>query len=300
MTPTALEERATPESVATTGAFSTPATTSLTIVERIVSCHDQLSACATLDPGPRTDRLFTELVRTCTGSTGTGAVAALSDQRLRERRSDLLRICAEGESRLEHRWADRIHAAPNPETELAAFPYIDNYHRLVRLELGALAGAGWSAEHCRRVIFIGGGPLPLSALLAQRSLQCDVEVIDNSPSAVRGAQRFLARMESGDRIRAVEADATHPSDMVSVLADCDLVILAALVGLDRAAKRRVLRTIAEAASPGTHVIIRSAAELRTMLYPDVSTDDVVDGGLTPISLVHPMDDVVNSVWVTRR
>lgn len=290
MTLTALEERT--SGVADAGSH--------TVVERIVACHGRLAASPTLDPGPQTDRLFTELVRTCTSSPGTDAAAALSDQRLLDLRPDLLRICAEGESRLETRWAQRICASADPETELAAFPYLENYHRLVRLELGALAGAGWSGGSEGRIAFLGGGPLPLSALLTHRALGCRVDVIDNSPPALRRAERLLARVQSGGSVRTIEADASRPSDMAATLAGCDLVIVAALVGLDRVAKRQVLRAVSAAVGAGTHVVIRSAAGLRTMLYPDVTVDDVIDGGLTPISLVHPMDEVVNSVWVTRR
>ncbi len=307
MTPTALEERIpaapipTEAAPAATDAAAT-ATDAVppTIVERIVACHDQLAACPTLDPGPQTDRLFTELVRTCIAAPGVGAAAVLADQRLIDLRSDLLRICAEGEGRLETRWAQRVCASADPETELAAFPYIENYHRLVRLELGALAGAGWSGGSHSRIAFLGGGPLPLSALLTHRALDCRMDVIDNSPPAIRRAERLLARVQPGGSIRTVEADASRPSDMAAALTDCDLVIVAALVGMDRVAKRRVLRAVSAAVAPGTHVVIRSAAELRTMLYPDVSVDDVIAGGLTPVSLVHPMDEVVNSVWVTRR
>lgn len=293
MTPTAVEERA-PADIAAAR------TASSMIVERILSCHEQLAASASLDPAPHIDRLFTELVRTCTTSTGSRATAVLADPRLGERRADLLRICAEGESRLEDLWAQRICRVSDPEAQIAAFPYVDNYHRLVRLELGALAGAGWSADRTRSIGFLGGGPLPLSALLTHRATGSRVDVIDNAAAAVERAERFLATVQPRGGVRVVHADARRPAAMAPVLADSDLVIIAALVGLDRDEKRRVLRAVTGAVAPGTYVVIRSAAELRTMLYPDVSADDVIAGGLTPISLVHPMDDVVNSVWVTRR
>lgn len=270
------------------------------VADRVVSLHDRLVALDGLAPSPLVDALFGDLVRTCltTDPRTTGAV--LADDRVRALRHRLVDLCARGETQLEAAWATRVLEAADPAADLARFPYLANYEALTRLEVHALAAAGHEPGGPRQVCFVGGGPLPLSAVLLHRTTSARVRVVDHDPTAVDLANRVLDALGAGDGVRCVPADAASGAGLAAAAEGCDLVVVAALVGLTREAKRQVLRTLAGVLAPGTWVLLRSADGLRTLLYPTVDVGDVSRCGFTPELLVHPLGDVVNSVLVARR
>jgi nicotianamine synthase len=270
------------------------------LCRRILGLYERLCAQGSLAPSPGVDALFGDLVSACVHAESVEVPAVLSDPRIQRMRWDLVRLCAEGEALLEGVWARRALAADNPGAETAAFPYFGNYELLARLELHALAGAGHRPEATRRVCFVGGGPLPLSALLLCRALAADVTIVDRDVDAVELSGRLVGRLAPAERISVVLADAASASDMARVVADCDVVVVAALVGTTWTQKRAALRAIGASVEPGTYVVIRTAEGLRSLLYPVVDVRDVHDAGLVPEVVVHPFGEVINSVLVARR
>lgn len=267
---------------------------------RILRLYERLCAHNTPTPSPAVNALFADLVSACVSADVADAASVLSDPRIVGVRSDLIRLCAEGESLLEYAWARRVLAVADAHAETAAFPYFGNYEQLARLELHALAGVGHRPEATRRVCFIGGGPLPLSAVLLGRRLTAHVTVVDRDIEAVELSRRLVDRLVPAGRISVVLADAASASDMARAVAGCDVIVVAALVGTTQPQKRAALRAIGTSVEPGTHVVIRSADGLRSLLYPVVDIRDVREAGLVPEVLVHPLGEVINSVLVTRR
>ena len=94
------------------------------------------------------------------------------------------------------------------------------------------------------------------------------------------------------RIRLGEAE-----DLAGVVDDCDVIVLAALVGADGDDKARVLARLAERVRPGTGLVARGAAGLRRLLYPDISPTDL--RGLVAARMLTD-NAVVNSVTVAVR
>jgi nicotianamine synthase len=271
------------------------------LCERIVWLYERLSRLGSLAPAPEVNALFQELVRVCVHADDRAAPPVLADARIRRLRPDLLRLCSQGESLLELAWARRVVEATDPGAELGRFTYLENYQRLSRLELHTLAGAGHVPRPGGRVCFLGGGPLPVSALLLHRELGAAVDVVDNQPQAADLARRLLNRLAPGPGLRVTPADATSAQDMARLLAGCDVVFVAALVGHTRMQKRAVLHAVGRALDPGAYLVLRSAHGLRSLLYPVVEPGDVTEAaGCVPQVLVHPLSDVLNSVLVARR
>lgn len=126
-------------------------------------------------------------------------------------------------------------------------------------------------------------------------------VVDNDPRAAGLARRVLDRLAPGPGLRVAQADATSAADMTRLVAGCDVVVVAALVGHTRTQKRAVLRAVGGALEPGACLVVRSARGLRSLLYAVVEAGDVAEaGGCLPQVLVHPLGNVVNSVLVARR
>lgn len=263
--------------------------TSRDLVDRIDGVAGSLAA-TDLRPGPQVDRAFNELVGLALELRGpeAGEVLGLLGARV----ETIRRLCAAGESELETSWADRVVAAADPAAELERFPYLDNYRDLVTLELGVLHGLG---ARPRTGVMLGSGPLPLTGLLMAAEHGMEVVLVDRDEACLERGER-LVRALGVTGVSSVLADVE--AGLPPQVSDADLVLQAALVGADDPAKRAVLSALASAMRPGSHVIARSAAGLRELLYAPATLHGVP--GLTMLVEVHPHHEVVNSVLVARR
>ncbi len=264
------------------------------LCEQIVAIHSILAQLPSLEPGPVANEMFATLVRICEYRSDEEANRVLADPRIKAVTTRLRQLCAAGEFLLERSWAHRVIDAKDPDTELASFPYLSNYAELTTLEIHALAGVGLNLDRVRRMCFLGGGPLPLSALLLSRALSIPVDVVDVSDEATALGARVAERVSLSDRVHFHHADAAD----FGGAADSDVVILAALVGLNRQTKRRVLQALSDQMPSGSMLVARSSHGLRTLLYPPLELSDLQDW--QPLSVVHPLNAVVNSVVVAVR
>jgi nicotianamine synthase len=252
---------------------------------------DHLASTAGLEPSPRVDAAFSELVALCL-TPGEDAEVVLADPRVEAVLPRLRALCADGEYRLERAWARRVSVAPE---DLALFPYLDNYQDLTALEVHAVAGLRRGAG-VPRVCVLGSGPLPLTALLTARTLGGRVDAVDVSGEATELAAAVLERLPGGDLVRVHRADARSSADVE----EADVVVLAALVGLDAAEKRAVIGAVADRMRSGAVLVVRSAHRLRTLIYPPVTPADLRAAPLRLLAEVRPWNDVVNSVLIARR
>ena len=248
----------------------------------------QLAARSDFRPGPGVDELFGRLVRTVLTTPDDVAAHVLADPGVRALAGELRELCQRGETELERAWAGRISTGASPGDELARFPYLDNYRRLVTMEFDALAAV--MAPSACSIAFVGAGPLPLSALLFARP-GVSVHGFDRDSDAVDRARRTATSLGRSD-VRFDCADATAVD-----LGSYDVVVLAALVGATPADKRLILGSLASAMRPGAVLLARSADGLRTLLYPPVEPD-VLDG-FDLLRVVRPAGDVINSAVLAR-
>jgi nicotianamine synthase len=269
--------------------------------ERIVGIYQRLRSLDSLAPSPVVDRLFTDLVQACVTTDPRHTATVLGDERVRALRPHLRQLCSDGETFLEKAWAREVLRSPDARLRLADFPYLANYEKLARLEVHALAASGHDLTSQPTVCFIGGGPLPLSAIFLQRLLAARVRVVDRDPEAVELSGRVLGLLlPAADAICVRRADARSVDDLAAAVDGCEVVVVAALVGTDAMDKRTVLANLGRVLQPGARLVVRSADGLRSLLYPVVDVGDVRDAGLEPEALVHPLGEVVNSVLVARR
>lgn len=257
--------------------------------DRIVHLADQLAALPDLRPGPRTNALFGDLVQAVLAAPDRQSHDILTHQGVDSRRDAIRELSARGETALEHTWAEHIATEPDPRATLATFPYLDNYERLTALEVRLLLRSGAAPAS---VAVLGCGPLPLSALGYADALGVPVVGLDRDPAAVALARRVSARVGTAT-VRFEQADAAAVD-----LTSHDAVVLAALVGETPSAKAAILREVCSNMRPGATLLARSARGLRTLLYPPVDLGAMP--GFEVLEVVHPADDVINSVVVARR
>lgn len=108
------------------------------------------------------------------------------------------------------------------------------------------------------------------------------------------------------RLFASDADLSkrmvfHTSDILDVtneLEEYEVVYLAALVGMDKEEKNRIIDHLAKYMNAGALLMLRSAHGARAFLYPVVEPCDL--RGFEVLSVFHPTDEVINSVVIARK
>jgi hypothetical protein len=251
--------------------------------------YRQLTERPDLRPSPEVDRLFGDLVRLVLATPRDRETSVLGDDAVLAIRAGLQALCSEGEYQLELTWAHRIVASPSPRDELERFPYVGNYRQLTRMELDLLATV--ADRPASRVAFVGSGPLPLSAVLAAAELGIPVDSLDRDAEAIALGERVATALGPAPltfrRTDVTDAD----------LGGYDVVILAALVGAAGPEKRAILHHLAASMAPGAVLLARSARGMRSLLYPAI--EPAALEGFDLQAVVHPVDDVVNSVVLAR-
>ncbi|HEX2859011.1 MAG TPA: nicotianamine synthase family protein [Alphaproteobacteria bacterium] len=245
-----------------------------------------------LGPQPLVDSLLGELVNMARLPLGLRRAEAV----LRNLDTDgtlpsLHALCADAEYRLEADWARKVAVSANPLRMLRRFHYWTNYVKLARLEVKALRSQN---PDVKRVLFVGAGPLPLSSYMLAAKHGLQVDNLDRSGDACACALHWLKKLPKTGNMACHHADVTEFGSFDGY----DAVILAALVGLSSAEKKRLIDYMAARMKPEQLLLVRSVRGLRRLLYPMVHTAELE--GFEVMKAVHPRGEVINSALVLRR
>ncbi|KAF3454132.1 hypothetical protein FNV43_RR04579 [Rhamnella rubrinervis] len=264
------------------------------LIERVCELYEKISSLETLKPSKDVDMLFTQLVRTCMPPTHIDVTKLC--KRVQEIRCKLIRLCGEAEGLLESHFSAILASHQNPLRHLNIFPYYSNYLKLSHLEFTILK------EHYTHtptnIAFVGSGPLPLTSIvLASNHLTTtSFHNFDVDPSA---NSKALALVSShSDLSKRFVFHTTDIMNVTSALKDFEVVFLAALVGMNKEEKVRVIDHLAKYMAPGSLLMLRSAHGARAFLYPVV--DPCHLRGFEVLSVFHPTDEVINSVVIARK
>ncbi|XP_015066092.1 nicotianamine synthase [Solanum pennellii] len=264
------------------------------VVEKVCELYEQISRLENLSPSKDVNVLFTDLVHTCMPPNPID-VSKLC-QKTQEIRSHLIKLCGQAEGLLESHFSKILSSYENPLQHLHIFPYFDNYIKLSLLEYNILTKNTTNIP--KKIAFIGSGPLPLTSLvLATRHLKTtcfhnyDIDVDANFLASALVA----ADPDMSSRMTFHTADIM---DVTCALKDYDVVFLAALVGMDKEDKVKVVDHLAKYMSPGATLMLRSAHGARAFLYPVLDPRDL--RGFEVLSVYHPTDEVINSVIIARK
>lgn len=201
-------------------------------------------------------------------------------------------VSAAAETEMENYWAKKILTSKSPHDTMQLFPYSDNYVELTKRELTLTQESGTVIHPGSRVLVIGSGALPLSALEIHRQSGATVDHVDISRSAILlSSQLCQALGVAGEHFVAAGSD-------VVVTKSYDLILIAALAGDSHHDKQVIIDNLLPALSRAGRIIVRSARGARTLLYSAIDP-----GVLTRVTLLkeyHPTDHVINSVFVYKR
>lgn len=266
------------------------------LVQKVCEIYSKISKLDSLKPSKDVNTLFTQLVLTCIPPSSID-VAKLC-KNVQEIRSKLIRLCGEAEGHLESHFSSILASFDNPLDHLTLFPYYSNYLKLSLLEFTILS------QHCpqlivpKNVAFLGSGPLPLTSIVLA-SFHLTTTIFHNYDIDAN-ANLMASRLVSNDPDLSERMffHTTNVMDVTSALQDYEVVFLAALVGMDKEEKIRVIDHLAKYMAPGAILMLRSAHGARAFLYPVIDPCDL--RGFEVLSVFHPTDDVINSVVIARK
>lgn len=269
------------------------------LVQKVCELYEQISSLESLKPSKDVNTLFTQLVVTCMPPSPIDVTKLC--KRVQDIRSKLIRLCGEAEGLLESHFSTILGSYENPLDHLNIFPYYSNYLKLSQLEFNILTkhfGSSNNVDVPTKVAFVGSGPLPLTSIvLASSHLPTTIfHNYDIDPLANSMALQLVA--SDPDLSQRMGFHTADIMDVTHGLKDYDVVFLAALVGMDKDAKVRVIDHLAKYMAPGAVLMLRSAHGARAFLYPVVDPCDL--RGFEVLSLFHPTDEVINSVVIARK
>lgn len=266
------------------------------LVEKVCELYEKISTLESLKPSKDVNMLFTQLVLTCMPPSPIDVTKLC--KRVQDIRSKLIRLCGEAEGLLESHFSSILLSFDdNPLHHLDIFPYYSNYLKLSLLEHTILT-KHLTTHVPTKVAFVGSGPLPLTSIvLASCHLTTTTfHNYDIDPSANSKAIRLVS--SDPDLSKRMFFHTADIMEVTAGLKDYEVVFLAALVGMDKEEKIRVIDHLAKYMAPGAVLMLRSAHGARAFLYPVVNPCDL--RGFEVLSVFHPTDEVINSVVIARK
>lgn len=180
--------------------------------------------------------------------------------------------------KLEIEKAEEVLASEDPWKTLGSFYFYPRYIELLKNE--ATLGRYREGE---RIVFIGGGPLPLTWILLASVHGMGVSVVEVEPELAELAGRVIEKLGLEGDVRVINGDETAIRDL-----EFDIVLVAALAE----PKERVFRNIHRYVDGDTRVIYRTYTGMRAILYSPVGDEDV--RGFRRAGIVLPSGKVNNT------
>ncbi|XP_031479897.1 nicotianamine synthase-like [Nymphaea colorata] len=264
------------------------------LIANIVRIYKSLCELECLKPSMHVNGLFTQLVKLCTLPSSID-IKLLSIE-LQQIRQDLIGICARAEGLLELEFSTLLSKIPRPLNCLHLFPYYSNYIELAGLEYKLLTDHGLLQP--KRVAFVGSGPMPLTSIVlaTQHMLSTYFANYDLDASANDMAQLLVSTDQ--DLARRMAFRSCDIRNAREELAEFDCIFLAALVGMTKDEKVKILRHIGKYMKAGGFLLVRSANGARAFLYPVVEDADL--SSFRILQVFHPTNDVINSIIVAQK
>ncbi|ESR66640.1 Nicotianamine synthase 3 [Citrus sinensis] len=264
------------------------------LIARVMQIHACICKLESLKPSKQVNSLFTHLVKLCTPPSSIDIKTL--PQEVQEMRESLIVLCGRAEGLLELEFATFFAKTPQPLNNLNLFPYYGNYVKLANLEYRILDENG--VVQPKKVAFVGSGPMPLTSIVMAKnhlkSTHFDNFDIDEAANDV-ARQIVSSDIEFEKRMKFVTCDIMQVKEK---LGEYDCIFLAALVGMSKEDKVKIIKHIRKYMKDGGVLLVRSAKGARAFLYPVVEKHDLLDFEL--LSVFHPTNEVINSVVLVRK
>lgn len=159
------------------------------------------------------------------------------------------------ETKLEHHFADAVVRGDIP---LSAYALYDRFDELIRRELALVPGL-----RPQRILVIGSGPLPISAIHLHLQTGSSVHCVGRDPDAISTSRQVLEKRGLQGPVRVLpEGDAEYKAS------DYDLV----LIEVSAKPKKSILRNLRKR-RPGSPILCRTTLGARQLACEQIPDQD---------------------------
>lgn len=172
--------------------------------------------------------------------------------------------------KMETEKAIEIIESEDPWKTLESFYFFERYEKLISDE--------WSLAKFPKdepLIFIGGGPIPLTLILFNKLFEIKGISIEIRKDMVELSKKVLYKLNLNYEIKVIHADETGITEYNS-----GNIIVAALAE----PKKRVFRNIRDSITSKTKIIYRTYTGMRAILYSPVTEDSILGFKLIKVNL----------------
>ncbi|CAL0321635.1 unnamed protein product [Lupinus luteus] len=269
--------------------FDTKISTEI-FIDQIMKLHASISEQESPMNSEKIKSLLANLSKLCTFLPTTIDIKALPKEVLSIRES-LNNFVSQAEGLIELEFSTFIAHKPKPLQYLTEYCYYANYVRIVSIESKILKENGM--ENAKKVAFVGSGAMPLSSILMathhMKSTRFDNFDIDDKANEV--ARRIVA--SDAELEKRMKFETQDIMEVKEKLGQYDCIFLAALVGMNREAKVKIVEHIRMHMKEGSLFVVRSAKGARTFIYPSLEDHDFVHFEL--LTTFQPRHALVHSV-----
>ncbi|XP_061348659.1 nicotianamine synthase-like [Gastrolobium bilobum] len=264
------------------------------LIAQFMQLHASISKLESLRPSKQVNSLFTHLVKLCTLPSSIDIEAL--PQEVKNIRESLISLCGRAEGLLELEFSTFISHTPKPLNNLTLFPYYGNYVKLANLENKILKENG--VVNAKKVAFVGSGPMPLTSIIMaiHHMESTHFDNFDIDEKANEAARKIVASDAALEK--RMKFETYDIMELRERLGQYDCIFLAALVGMSREEKVKIMGHIRKYMKEGGVLLVRSAKGARAFLYPIVEEHDLLD--FEVLTIFHPTNDVINSVVLLRK
>ena len=158
--------------------------------------------------------------------------------------------------------AEELLKSDTPWVTLKSFPLYPRYEALVRNQIEDV-----HTTQDIKLVFIGGGAVPISLILMSRFYGIRPVGLDSSFEAVKLSKKVIQRLGLEKEIEIVHGDDTHLKEL-----DWNVILVAALTE----PKARIFQNIRKVLKVRRHaaVIFRTYTGMRAILYEPVQQSDI--------------------------
>ena len=259
------------------------------IPDRILAIHAELASLTLTQPTERSMGLIAELKSLTEGSCGKEAELAFDRENVRCALPLLNKLYADHGYLVERQRVEKYIS--EQRVELEAYESYGLIRKRVRYEVAAIEMVSGIDARAMRCLFVGSGPLPLSALLLAAEHGIRTTCIDRSLEAVHLSRQIVGLLGLSGMVEIKHADAESAGPCPSYTC----VFVAGMAGTDTQEKMRIVRYLSSVSDDGTVFMLRSAEGMRRFLYAPI--DETQLGDIQLHMKIVPYGTVENSLLV---
>lgn len=237
-----------------------------------------------LKPSKETNDAFSDLVKYCEENKEINLK--------RYQVSELRKLSSIAEHEMELYWATRIISSKKPIEELKKFWYYTNYEQLVDLEYSNVKYVYY--KDVKSVLFVGGGPLPLTSILLCEKYNVTCTILERDQKSYETSILLVKKLRLDTKIKVIRIDAERYSEY----GNYNLIYLAALVGHTSITKNKIISSIYNNIKQNSLILCRSSHGTRRLLYASISQTLLTK--IQPILEVRPYNSIINSFFILQK